>query len=163
EHLWVYRLSSEEAADADPAGPAQDPSDWVFECIPIDIGPAFAGGIVGPARSVTLTSATLTTSGTFEYLGSRLSIRVEPAATDPDVFDGRRLASPSDHGAQSAVVLTSHLPVPVPTLEREFVEEFARDQVGLLSLTGGKALTLFAARRRMDAVAALVRQRRDAL
>ncbi|MEU0553262.1 RecQ family ATP-dependent DNA helicase [Dactylosporangium sp. NPDC006015] len=152
EHLWVYLLSG-----------VDDLTDWTFSCIPIEVGSAFAGGIVRAARSVTLTSATLTAGGTFEYLGTRLGITVEPGALDPAVFEGRQLSSPFDHERQSAVVLTNHLPAPVPTQEQEFIEEFARDQVGLLSLTGGRALTLFAARRRMEAVADLVRDRRDAL
>ncbi|MEV5693053.1 RecQ family ATP-dependent DNA helicase [Micromonospora globbae] len=164
EHLWVYRLSADvppgvdsddEAADAQP--------DWTFECIPIDVGPAFADAVVAPARSVTLTSATLTTGGTFDYVASRLGIRVAPGSSEPGVFDGRQLHSPFDYATQSAVVLTNHLPVPVPSQEQEFVEEFARDQVGLLSLTGGRAMTLFAARRRMEGVAQLVRQQADAL
>ncbi|MEH0934252.1 RecQ family ATP-dependent DNA helicase [Micromonospora psammae] len=173
EHLWVYRLSSELDPEAAPGTataaevPAPDgserPGDWSFECVPIDVGPAFADGIVRPARSVTLTSATLTIGESFDYLADRLGIRVERGSGEPGVFDGRQLRSPFDYAAQSAVVLTNHLPVPVPSQEREFVEEFARDQVGLLSLTGGRAMTLFAARRRMEAVADLVRQRAEPL
>ncbi|WP_203935883.1 RecQ family ATP-dependent DNA helicase [Planosporangium mesophilum] len=164
EHLWVYRLSedpeSREKRESrkDPENP-EGPVDWAFECIPIDVSTAFANGIVAPARSVSLTSATLTTGGTFDFLQSRLGVRVEAGSSEPGVFQGKLLESPFHHDRQSAVVLTSHLPVPVPSQEQEFVEEFARDQVGFLSLTGGKALTLFAARKRMEAVADLVRQR----
>ncbi|MFG2109822.1 RecQ family ATP-dependent DNA helicase [Micromonospora chersina] len=163
EHLWVYRLSADPPSDSLPGPAAEEQLNWTFECIPVDIGPAFADAVVRPARSVTLTSATLTTGGTFDYVASRLGIRVEPGSSQPGVFDGRQLSSPFDYAAQSAVVLTSHLPVPVPSQEREFVEDLARDQVGLLSLTGGRSMTLFAARRRMEAVAHLVRQRGDAL
>ncbi|MGR6320061.1 RecQ family ATP-dependent DNA helicase [Micromonospora soli] len=164
EHLWVYRLSADVPTGVPSEGEAAEAqSDWTFECIPIDVGPAFADAVVGPARSVTLTSATLTTGGTFDYVASRLGIRVEPGSSEPGVFDGRQLRSPFDYATQSAVVLTNHLPVPVPSQEQEFVEEFARDQVGLLSLTGGRAMTLFAARRRMEEVAQLVRQQGDAL
>ncbi len=157
EHLWVHQLRAE-PGDEDDERP-----DWVFESVPIEVGGAFAAGIVRPARSVTLTSATLTVGETFDFIGARLGVRVEPGGGEPGVFDGRRLRSPFDHAGQSAVVLTSHLPVPVPGQEREFVEEFARDQVGLLSLTGGRAMTLFAARQRMRAVAGLVREQDEAL
>lgn len=160
EHLWVYRLAAEPVELAAPAG---EPGEWVFEHIPVTVGTAFANAVVRDARSVTLTSATLTSGGTFDYLGDRLGISIEPGVRAAQIFDGRLLDSPFDYATQSALVLTSHLPVPVPTQEREFVEEFGRDQVGFLSLTGGRALTLFAARRRMEAVAELVRQRRDAL
>jgi ATP-dependent DNA helicase RecQ len=67
--------------------------------------------------------------------------------------------SPFNLDEQSAAVLTTHLPLPIPGGEREFCEELAADQVGFLSLTGGKTLTLFAARTRMEKVAHLVRQR----
>ncbi|MGC5021335.1 RecQ family ATP-dependent DNA helicase [Micromonospora sp. DT47] len=165
EHLWVYRLSAETTPGMPSGQESADVlADWTFECIPIDVGPAFADAVVRPARSVTLTSATLTTGDTFDYVASRLGIQVERGSSEPGVFDGRQLSSPFDYAAQSAVVLTSHLPVPVPSQEREFVEELARDQVGLLSLTGGRSMTLFAARRRMQAVADLVRGRQgDAL
>ncbi|WFE35096.1 RecQ family ATP-dependent DNA helicase [Micromonospora sp. WMMD975] len=170
EHLWVYRLSAEPDTEGEPATAPTDAvseplghGDWTFECIPVDVGPAFADGVVRPARSVTLTSATLTTGDSFDYLAARLGIRVERGSAAPGVFDGRQLPSPFDYSAQSAVVLTNHLPVPVPSQEREFVEEFARDQIGLLSLTGGRSMTLFAARRRMQAVADLIRQRAEPL
>ncbi|MEU4772680.1 RecQ family ATP-dependent DNA helicase [Micromonospora sp. NPDC023644] len=160
EHLWVYRLSADPLPDTDDTNAQPE---WTFECIPIDVGPAFSEAVVRPARSLTLTSATLTSGNTFDYVASRLGIRIERGSSEPGVFDGRQLSSPFDYAAQSAVVLTNHLPVPVPSQEREFVEEFARDQVGLLSLTGGRSMTLFAARRRMEAVAHLVRQQNDAL
>ncbi|WP_446209839.1 RecQ family ATP-dependent DNA helicase [Micromonospora sp. IBSANI012] len=164
EHLWVYRLSADPTPDPGPASETDEtPTDWTFECIPIDVGPAFADAVVRPARSVTLTSATLSTGDTFDYVSARLGIRIERGSGEPGVFDGRQLPSPFRYATQSAVVLTNHLPVPVPSQEREFVEELARDQVGLLSLTGGRSMTLFAARRRMRAVADLVRQQGDAL
>jgi ATP-dependent DNA helicase RecQ len=162
QHLFVYRLAAA-MPNAGRVAAGDTQLDWTFECIPIDVGSAFNAGVVRRTRSVTLTSATLTTAGTFKYLSSRLGIRVEPGSSDPEVFQGRILDSPFDYGRQSAVVLTNHLPVPVPSQEREFVEEFARDQVGFLSLTGGRALTLFAARNRMERVAQLVRARQDAL
>ncbi|MFI1996075.1 RecQ family ATP-dependent DNA helicase [Actinoplanes sp. NPDC020271] len=149
EHLWVYQLRAE--------------TDWLFESVPIDVGSAFATGIVQKARSVTLTSATLTVGETFDFIGARLGVRVEPGSSAPGVFDGRRLRSPFDHAQQSAVVLTNHLPMPIPAQEREFTEDLARDQVGLLSLTGGRAMTLFAARQRMTAVAERVARHADDL
>lgn len=160
DHLQLYRLVAEKV-DADTVELSGLP--WRFERIPIDVGPAFAEGLVDRAYSVTLTSATLTTRGTFDFLGSRLGITVTPGSAEGDAFDGRCLTSPFNYPAQSAVVLTNHLPVPVPTQEDEFVRELARDQIGLLSITGGRTLTLFAARTRMEAVAALVREREHEL
>lgn len=151
-HLWVYRLEADE----------DDPTAWVFERIPIHVFPAFQQDVVDRTHSTTLCSATLTVEQRFDYLASRLGVRIAP---DPDEhsFRSLRLGSPFDYKNQALVILTNHLPVPVPSNEREFCEEMAADQVGFLSLSGGKTLTLFAARSRMEAVADGVRARRQDL
>ncbi|MEZ5264701.1 MAG: RecQ family ATP-dependent DNA helicase [Acidimicrobiales bacterium] len=76
---------------------------------------------------------------------------------------GHRLDSPFDHDANSLVILTNHLPVPVGRTEAAFCEALARDQAGFLSLTGGRSLVLFAARARMAATAAHLAPLRPAL
>ncbi len=145
-HLWVYRLAAEE----------DDPAAWTFERLPIHVFPEFKQYVVDRTHSTVLCSATLTVERRFDYLASRLGIRVDPDPDD-DAFRALRLSSPFDYQNQSIVVLTNHLPVPVPVNEREFCEEMAADQAGFLSLSGGKTLTLFAARKRMEAVAHGVR------
>lgn len=141
-HLWVYRL----AADED------DPAAWIFERLPIHVFPAFQQEVVERTHSTTLCSATLTVEHRFDYIASRLGLSIQPEP-DADSFRSLRLGSPFDYKKQSLVVLTNHLPVPIPSNEREFCEEMAADQVGFLSLAGGKTLALFAARVRMEAVA----------
>ncbi|GAY16431.1 RecQ family ATP-dependent DNA helicase [Mycobacterium sp. shizuoka-1] len=145
-HLWVYRLAAEE----------DDPAVWTFERLPIHVFPEFKQQVVDRTHSTVLCSATLTVERHFDYLASRLGIQISPDA-DGEAFRALRLASPFDYQNQSIVVLTNHLPVPVPINEREFCEEMAADQAGFLSLSGGKTLTLFAARKRMEAVAHGVR------
>jgi ATP-dependent DNA helicase RecQ len=153
EHRLVHLLSQEAPDRTRPA----DPGPWSYQRVPIHIGERFASDVCGPAHSVTLTSATLAVGGTFDFLGRRLGITVTPGGGGgPGSFTGLRLDSPFDYSHQSAVVLTNHLPIPLPSSEREFVEEMAADQIGFLSLAGGKALVLFAARSRMEAVAKLV-------
>jgi ATP-dependent DNA helicase RecQ len=147
-HLWVYRI----AADED------DPAAWVFERLPIHVFPQFQQLVVDKTHSTVLCSATLTVEQRFDYLASRLGIRVNAEPAD-DAFRALRLASPFDYQRQSIVVLTNHLPIPIPVNEREFCEEMAADQAGFLSLSGGKTLTLFAARSRMEAVAEGVRMK----
>lgn len=151
-HLWVYRLESDE----------DDPTAWVFERIPIHVFPAFQQDVVDRTHSTTLCSATLTVEQRFDYLASRLGVRITP---DPDEYSFRslRLGSPFDYKDQALVILTNHLPVPVPSNEREFCEEMSADQVGFLSLSGGKTLTLFASRARMEAVADGVRAKQHEL
>lgn len=147
-HLWVYRL----AADDD------DPAAWTYERIPIHVFPQFQQSVVDRTHSTVLCSATLTVQHRFDYLASRLGISVDPDPKNGE-FRGLTLRSPFDYAKQSLVVLTNHLPIPIPENEREFCEEMAADQAGFLSLSGGKTLTLFAARKRMEAVADQVRTR----
>jgi ATP-dependent DNA helicase RecQ len=148
DHLWVYRLGAE----------SDDPAAWTYERIPIHIFPEFQQSIVDQTHSTVICSATLTVQHRFDYLASRLGVQI---AAEPDEggFRALSLPSPFDYAKQSLVILTNHLPVPIPMNEREFCEEMAADQTGFLSLSGGKALTLFAARTRMEAVAAQVRTR----
>jgi ATP-dependent DNA helicase RecQ len=151
-HLWVYRLAAEE----------DDPGAWTFERIPIHVFPEFQQSIVDRTHSTVLCSATLTVEHRFDYLASRLGIRIDPEPGNDD-FRALSLRSPFDYAKQSVVVLTNHLPVPIPVNEREFCEEMAADQTGFLSLSSGKTLTLFAAKSRMDAVVAGVRARTNEL
>ncbi|MGV0795505.1 RecQ family ATP-dependent DNA helicase [Mycolicibacterium elephantis] len=141
-HHWVYRLAAEQ----------DDPAAWTYERLPIHVFPEFKQHVVDRTHSTVLCSATLTVEHRFDYLASRLGIRIEDDPDD-DAFRALRLNSPFDYQNQSLVVLTNHLPIPIPVNEREFCEEMAADQAGFLSLSGGKALTLFAARKRMEAVA----------
>ncbi|BBY73594.1 hypothetical protein MPRF_04930 [Mycolicibacterium parafortuitum] len=145
-HLWVYRLAAEE----------DDPDAWAFERLPIHVFPEFQQYVVDRMHSTVLCSATLTVEKRFDYLSSRLGITIDGAPAD-GTFRGLQLRSPFDYAKQSKVVLTNHLPIPIPVNEREFCEEMAADQAGFLSLSGGKTLTLFAARTRMEIVADGVR------
>lgn len=151
-HLWVYQLSAEE----------DDPAAWTFERLPIHVFPEFKQTVVDRTRSTVLCSATLTVEQRFDYLASRLGIRIDPEPDD-EAFRALRLASPFDYKKQSVVVLTNHLPIPIPVNEREFCEDMAADQAGFLSLSGGKTLTLFAARSRMETVAEQVRTKASEL
>jgi ATP-dependent DNA helicase RecQ len=147
-HLWVYRLATEE----------DDPAAWIYERIPIHVFPEFQQSVVDHTHSTVLCSATLTVQHRFDYLASRLGISIDPQPKD-DQFRALTLRSPFDYAKQSVVVLTNHLPIPIPENEREFCEEMAADQAGFLSLSGGKTLSLFAARKRMEAVVEGVRTR----
>jgi ATP-dependent DNA helicase RecQ len=153
-HLFVHLLGVDGEVDPEVDTPA---SRWIYTRIPIEVGDRFARDIVARAHATVMTSATLRVAGDFEFLGRRLGIEI---GTDtPGAFEGMDVDSPFRHDEQSAIVLASHLPLPVPGGEQEFCEDLAADQVGFLSLTGGRTLTLFAARSRMERVAELVRQR----
>ena len=153
EHRYVHLLEVPSGYDGQAAEP------WSYRRVPIHIGDTFTNLLVRPAHSVTLTSATLTVGGGFDFLGRRLGIAIHPGKAEADDFEGRQVQGPFDYTAQSAVVLTNHLPLPIPSAEDEFCQDLAADQIGFQSLTGGKSLVLFAARSRMEKVAGLMRQR----
>jgi ATP-dependent DNA helicase RecQ len=158
-HLFVYVLASEDGDGREPG------ETWTFRRVPVEVGDRFADEVVARAHATVLTSATLTVGGSFDFIGRRLGIRIAEGAEPegPDEFGSLRVPSPFAWDEQSMLVLTSHLPLPVPSTERAFCEDFASDQVGFLSLTGGRTLTLFAARSRMEAVAERVRRRQAEL
>ncbi|OBK27429.1 ATP-dependent DNA helicase [Mycobacterium asiaticum] len=146
DHLWIYKIAVE----------PDNPTAWTYERIPIHVFPQFQQHIVDQTHSTVLCSATLTVQHRFDYLASRLGIRIDSEPTE-NGFRALTLPSPFDYAKQSLVILTNHLPVPIPSNEREFCEDMAADQAGFLSLSGGRTLTLFTARRRMETVAAQVK------
>ena len=117
---------------------------WEFHSVPIDIGPRFRSDVVARAHSVVLTSATLTVGGSLTFLANRLGL---DTGDEPGAFKLVRVDGPFDYHRQSMLILTSHLPLPVPGSEEEFCEEFASDLVGFTSLSEGRTLALFVARK----------------
>lgn len=149
----------------DPLEGGEPSEEWDYARIPIEIGPLYRTCLAPMAASVVHTSATLRVKQSFDFIGQRLGLRVTDAGSlvgsdSPDAIPATSLVvdSPFDHDEQSAVVLTSHLPLPLPVSQEEFCEELGADQVGFLSLTGGRQLGLFAARARMNEVARVVRE-----
>jgi ATP-dependent DNA helicase RecQ len=143
-------------------------SDWVYRRVPIEIGDMFRSRILAKSHATVLTSATLAVAGSFDFLADRLGLQLAPdgipeAERPINAVSTLQLSTPFNFAEQSMLVLTSHLPVPVPINEAEFCEEVAADTAGLLSLTGGRALGLFAARSRLDKVADYLEGQRDAL
>lgn len=153
---FVYLLHVEPVDPMRAVPPAQR---WIFSRIPLEPGPMFMEEVNSLARSLVMTSATLTTDDNFDFFLSRLG---RNAGTD-DAMKTVMVASPFNFDKQSAVLLTNHLPAPLPSSEREFCSDLAADQVGFLSISGGRTLGLFAARRRMELVADQVRVHQDAL
>lgn len=136
-------------------------ANWSYEIVPIEIDEQFREQVAAVCHSVTLTSATLRVNDSFDFISRRLGLGI--GGDDAIAFEPSVLRSPFDYDNQSAVVLTSHLPIPTPSNERAFVEELASDQAGFLSLSRGRSLTLFAAKKRMNAVADLLQPVRSDL
>ena len=145
-HLWVYRLAAEE--DDPDAGST---SGYLSMC-----SPSFSNTSSTSTHSTVLCSATLTVEQRFDFLASRLGIRIE-AATRWDAFRACYYTHRSTTQPSRKSCLPTIYRFPSRSNEREFCEDMAADQVGFLSLSGGKTLALFAARSRMEVIADGVR------
>ena len=156
-HRFVHLLIS-------TRGGGSDEFHWHYDRVPIDVSRIFRDEIAGRARATVLTSATLTVADRFDFLARQLGLHIEDpdGEHDPDdpppekPFRTLRVSSPFDYNAQSSIILTSHLPLSGNAYQLQYCREFGADQVGFLSLSGGKALVLFAARTRMHETAQLV-------
>ena len=165
-HAFVHLLVAHAAENDEPA-------DWTFERIPIEIADAFHSLVQKNVSSLILTSATMRVGGSFDFIIQRLGLELRDQqpddsadAPEQDATTAVRtlaLTSPFDFDRQSLVVMTTHLPVPIPAHEDEFCEAAAAESIGFLSLSRGRTLTLFAARSRMEKVVEGVRTRETEL
>jgi ATP-dependent DNA helicase RecQ len=145
-------------------GDESDEFHWRYDSVPIDVSRIFRDEIAGRSRATVLTSATLTVADSFDFLARQLGLHIEdldgesnPDAPPPErPFRTIRVPSPFDYSAQSSVILTNHLPLSGEAYQQQYCREVGADQVGFLSLSGGKTLVLFAARTRMHETAQLV-------
>lgn len=113
-------------------------------------------------RTVVLTSATLTTGGTFEGAAAAVGLGRPPAKDRPaepgPSWDGLDVGSPFDYPRQGILYVAKHLPVPgrdgagAPVLAE--LEELVR-------AAGGRTLGLFSSRRAAEAAAEHLRARLD--
>ena len=98
---------------------------------PIDVSSIVRDLLLDRMRTTILTSATLTSDGSFEYVRGRLGIR-----TAHEV----RLASEFDYRRQSILYLPKRMPDP---RSREFGSAVAREVVDIVKRTRGRAFVLF--------------------
>jgi ATP-dependent DNA helicase DinG len=94
--------------------------------------------------SVTLISATLATSGSFEFLRKRLGI--------PEDAIERIVGSPFQYREQALLYVPAHLPEPAAQPSPCYVEQVVEEIVKILNLTEGRAFLLFTSRAMLDAV-----------
>ncbi len=106
---------------------------------PVDVGDILRERLFGTSRSVILTSATLTTGGSFSFIRERLGIDFE--------VEELSLPSPFDFSAQAALYLPQALPEP---RDPEFVAAAAREILALIQITGGGAFVLCTSLRMMQ-------------
>jgi ATP-dependent DNA helicase DinG len=98
---------------------------------PIDVSSTVRDLLLDRMDATVLTSATLTVDGTFDYVKSRLGVG---RATE------LKLDSEFDYARQSILYLPRRIPDP---RRPEFAAAAAREIVGILKLTSGRAFVLF--------------------
>lgn len=106
---------------------------------PVDVGDILRERLFERGGSVVLTSATLTTGGSFSFIKERLGIDFE--------LDELSLSSPFDYGAQAALYLPRGMPDP---RDQGYVEAAAREILELIKITGGGAFVLCTSLRMMN-------------
>jgi ATP-dependent DNA helicase DinG len=117
---------------------------------PTDVGPLLREHLYEPVPASVMTSATLTTGGSFRYVRERLGI-------DAELAEEQCVDSPFDYATQAMLYLPSDLPEP---RERAFTAACCERIEALLAVTHGRAFVLFTSHR---ALTAAVRQLRGEL
>jgi ATP-dependent DNA helicase DinG len=120
-------------------GPGQIPLS--VHAAPLHVGPLLREHIFNKKDTVILTSATLRTGGTFDFLRERLH-----------AWDAGELAvdSPFDYASSTLVYLVEDIPEPGQPGYQRAVEE---GMVALFRATGGRALALFTSHSQLRATA----------
>jgi ATP-dependent DNA helicase DinG len=117
----------------------------VLRAAPLHIGPLVQEHIFFPNDTVVMTSATLRTAGSFDYLRDRLSAQEADTTT---------VGSPFDYKDSTLLYLPSDLPEPTASGYQTAVEQAL---IGLARALGGRTLVLFTAyaqlRRTVQAIA----------
>ena len=110
---------------------------------PVNVSEDLRGSLYSAVPKIILTSATLTTGGSFDYIRQRLGLR--------DDIEALQLKSPFDYGSRTVLYVPgSGFPEPSsPGYDEALCEQVER----LLKITRGRALVLFTSFRGMDLVA----------
>jgi ATP-dependent DNA helicase DinG len=132
----------------------------VLAAAPIGVGRLLRESLFERVTSVTLTSATLTTRGRFDFVRRRLGLaRDELAASDSRLQVHESLVrSPFDFRAQSLLVVPTDLPEAGGSGSHELQTETARVTAELAEMTGGGVFALFTSHRALRVVAGLMRE-----
>lgn len=99
---------------------------------PLEVGPLVEQYLWHEKESVIMTSATLTTAGTFDYLRRRLKA---------DDADSLALGSPFDFETSTLLYLVED--IPEPATGHPYQRAVERGLIGLCKATGGRTLALF--------------------
>ncbi len=123
---------------------------------PIDVATELRQRLFSATDTVVMTSATLTTQGSFDFLKRRLGLADEATGEDRYTVDTLLLDSPFDYPKQAALYLPTHLPEPN---DPRFVEQAADEIFRLCELTDGRAFVLFTSLKNMNEAHRLLKDR----
>jgi ATP-dependent DNA helicase DinG len=121
-----------------------------FGASPIAVADILRDQLFHRAQGVVLTSATLTTTGNFDYVRARLGIDFAP--------EERILPSPFDFGMQAALYVPERMPDP---REASYLDAAEAEITKLIEITGGGAFVLCTSLRMMRALADRLMVRTD--
>lgn len=112
---------------------------------PLDVGPVLRDDLFGPLRTAVLTSATMTTDGTFDFIEERLGLERPVELT---------VRSPFDYAASTLLYLADDIAEPsapgyAQTLHETLIETCAA--------SGGRALVLFTSHSALQSAARAIR------
>ncbi len=138
------------------ASPDRDQVYWVerspalerasLHAAPLHVGEVLRDQLFGPLRSAVLTSATITTDGTFDYVADRLGLE------EPDEL---LVPSPFDYERSTLLYLADDLPEPnSPNYQRRLQETL----IALCTATRGRALILFTSHSALQATARAIKR-----
>lgn len=137
------------------ASPARDEVYWVerspagdrtsLHAAPLHVGDVLREQLFGPLRSVVLTSATITTDGTFDYVAERLGL---------EEADELLVPSPFDYERSTLLYLADDIPEPnAPGYQRRLQETL----IDLCVASRGRALVLFTSHAALQATARAIK------
>lgn len=110
---------------------------------PVEIGALLAAQLYEKLDSCVFTSATLSTTGNFEYFKTRVGLDSGPEPNEV-ILD-----SPFDYSTQTLLYIPRSIPEPS---SENFVEVMSENVSEILMATRGRAFVLFTSYRNMDAV-----------
>ncbi|MGD9891467.1 MAG: helicase C-terminal domain-containing protein [Dehalococcoidia bacterium] len=117
-----------------------------FSSAPLDVGDVLDNYLFSQKAGVVLTSATLSTSGTFDYVKQRLGIQDSEELL---------LGSPFDYKRAALLLVPSDLPEPSHPQHQKALEEAL---IGLCGASKGRALVLFTSHAALRATARATRR-----
>lgn len=123
----------------------------VLSATPIHVADELEQMLYRSVDACILTSATLSTGGTFTYIRKRLGL--------PDSAEYLQLASPFNYGTRTRLYVPENQ-FPEPS-DGRFQKEVCTRVEKLINLAGGRTLVLFTSFRGMDAVAEYLEDRLD--